>query len=149
MFYHSLGVKFIIAILLVDNLCFIQKVARSNIESFGRTRPLGNKWRAWLKLGLITARRRTCGKVIFLQVSVILFTGAGVWSSGGCMLGGVPGPGGVWSGAGHLPGVVPVSRGCLPPSMSDGDTPDCNCCVRYASYWNAILFEEKVRCIPT
>ena len=49
---------------------------------------------------IITARKRSCGKVMFLQVSVILFTGGGgaclvprgVPSSGGCLV-----LGGAWS----------------------------------------------------
>ena len=47
------------------------------------------------KIGLITARKRSCEKVMFLQVSVILFTGGGAWSGGGACSqgGGVPGPG--------------------------------------------------------
>ena len=66
----------------------------------------------WWSLGqkhIITARKRSCGKVMFLQVSVILFTG------------GVPGPGGggggVWSrdgGGGSGPG------GCLVETLPRG-----------------------------
>ena len=95
---------------------------------------------------------------MFLQVSVILFTGGGP-GPGGCLvpggacLGGGAWSRGVWSWEGLLPGVVPAQggacdRGCLLWGVSDGDPPDCYCCGRYASYWNAFLFEEKVRCIP-
>ena len=71
-------------------------------------------------LVVITARKRSCGKVMFLQVSVILFTGGlpgprGLPGPGGCLvLGGawslgVPGPRGVWSG-GWVPGGDPLGR---------------------------------------
>ena len=65
---------------------------------------------------IFTARKRSCGKVMFLQVSVILFTE------------GVPVPGG------------PGPGGCL---LQEG-VPDGYCCGRYASYWNAFLFSEKL-----
>ena len=58
------------------------------------------------ELVFITARKRSCGKVMFLQVSVILFTG-GVPGAGG-----VPGPGGPGPG-GPGPGGVPGPGGCL------------------------------------
>ena len=45
----------------------------------------------------ITARKRSWGKVIFLHLSVILFTG-GVPGRRGAWSGGVPGPGGVPGG---------------------------------------------------
>ena len=60
----------------------------------------------------VTARTRSCGKVMFLQVSVILFGG------------GVPGPGG--SG----PGGCLLREGGVP----GGDPPDGYCCGWYASY---------------
>ena len=47
---------------------------------------------------VITTRKRSCEKVMFLQVSVILFSM------------GVPGPGGV-----SAPGEVPAPGGCLLP----------------------------------
>ena len=76
------------------------------------------------------------GKVIFLHLFVILFTGGVVshhaLQQGGSALrwclvqgvcsGGVPGPGGLLRG---VPG---------------GDPLDGYCCGRYASYWNAFLF---------
>ena len=68
-----------------------------------------------MSVGVITARKRSWGKVMFLQVSVILFTGGGTCSGGTCFRGrflvprgclvwgsvwsrGVSAPGGVWSG---------------------------------------------------
>ena len=42
---------------------------------------------------IFTARKRSCGKVVFLQVSVILFTGGGLVPGGGAGPGRVPGPG--------------------------------------------------------
>ena len=58
---------------------------------------------------VITARKRSCGKVMFLQVSVILFTGGclvpGGSTPGGCLVsGGESGPGGVRSRDGDPPG---------------------------------------------
>ena len=99
----------------------------------------------------ITARKRSCGKVMFLQVSLILFTG-GVWSRGGACSGGVPAPGGVWSWGVPAPGGVwsrgvPALGGLLPGgACSRGGLvetplpPDSYCCGQYASYWNAFLF---------
>ena len=97
---------------------------------------------------------------MFLQVSVILFTGGclvwgvsalgGAWSegawprggawSGGCLLWGVPGPRGV-------PGGDPpdgYSRGVFGPRGCLLDPPDGYCCGRYASYWNAFLLKINV-----
>ena len=113
----------------------------------------------------ITACKRSCGNVIFSQVSVILFTGGvclvrgggdcywgGAWSGGvcsegcllpgGCLLQGVPGPGGVCSRGVSAPRGV-SARGCLVETPPDG-----YCCGRYASYWNAFLssndFTKKI-----
>ena len=58
----------------------------------------------------ITARKRSCGKVMVLHMSVILFTG------------------GWWCVSQHAMG-----RGCVYPSMQWGVHP-------LASYWNAFLF---------
>ena len=89
------------------------------------------------------------GKVIFLHLFVILFTG-----EGGCLvLGGAwsggSGPRGAWSGAGAWSGGDLVlggmlkgrvwSRGVPAPRGPGGDSPDGYCCGRYASYWNAFL----------
>ena len=70
---------------------------------------------------IVTARKRSCGKVMFLHLSVILFTRGGL-SRG-----------------------VSV-RGCLCPGMSLSrgvsvrETPHTVKSGRYASYWNAFLF---------
>ena len=107
------------------------------------------------------------GKVIFLHLFVILFTGGWYPSmhctwypsmpcSRGCVLSqhalqvvsqhvlqqGVPAPrGGEWSGGVCSQGV------CLGGLLCGGDglllmetSPDGYCCGRYASYWNAFLF---------
>ena len=79
--------------------------------------------------------QRSCGKVMFSQVSVILFTG-------GCA-------------SQHALGQTPP---CRPPPTGrpPGQTPPAQCILgytphthtggycsgRYASYWNAFLFEE-------
>ena len=62
-----------------------------------------------LECFLVTARKGSCGKVMFLQVSVILFRGGWSWGvpgrgdglvPGGCLLWrGVPAPGGSGLGA--------------------------------------------------
>ena len=78
---------------------------------------------------IFTARKRSCGKVMFLQVSVILFTG-------GCLLlrecllpgGGVSGPGGACSQGVPAPGGVcsqgvPSLGGSGPGGVPGGDPP--------------------------
>ena len=111
----------------------------------------------WLQIDIFTARKRSCGKVVFLQVSVILFTGGGVGIPA-CLAGpqgvGIPaclagnqahtqgGAWEVWRG-----GVSrPTPRGCI-PACTEADPPppaDGYCCGRYASYWNAFLFKIAV-----
>ena len=114
---------------------------------------------------IFTARKRSCGKVMFLQVSVILFTGGVclvpegclVWGEmpgpgGGCLVQrgasswGVPGPGGAWSQRVSGSGGVWSQGGAWsqgvsgPGGMPGGDPPsDGYCWGRYASYWNAFL----------
>ena len=62
--------------------------------------------------------QHSCGKEMFLHLSVILFTGGGVWQT--------PPPGR------HTPGqTYPLGR----HTPADG-----HCSGRYASYWNAFLF---------
>ena len=86
------------------------------------------------------------GKVIFLHLFVILFTGRGIAWSRGCLVpGGVPDSRGVcsqgfcsqgdaWSGGCVLPGVPgPWGAWLRPPSPRQ-------LLLRYASYWNAFLF---------
>ena len=81
---------------------------------------------------------------MFLQVSVILFTGGvpgareGAWSrwGGGAWSWGVPGPRGV-SGRGEEGLVL---GGAWSWGVPGGDAPpDGYCCGWYASYWNAFL----------
>ena len=95
-------------------------------------------------------------KVMFLHLFVILFTGGGAGDLPQCMLGyhplgadtppepGTP-PGADPPGSRHShtqtppeqtpPGTRHPSSGSRPP-LADG-----YCCGRYASYWNAFLFE--------
>ena len=82
---------------------------------------------------------------MFLQVSVILFTGG--WVPGPR---GVPGPEGV-PGPRGVPGPegVPGPRGVPGPEGVPGPggclvetPPDSYCCGRYTSYWNAFLFKH-------
>ena len=108
-----------------------------------------------LQCSIITARKRSCGKVMFLQVSAILFTeggAGGAWSqgaapggeclvlvgvcsgrriawSGGCLV-----QGGAWSR-----GMCLVLGGVCSRVVPGGDPPESYCCGRYASYWNAFL----------
>ena len=71
---------------------------------------------------IFTVRKRSCRKVMFLRLSVILFTGGGCLPK--CMLGYTP-----WAG-------TPLGR--HPPA-------DGYCCGCNASYWNAFLFLCVVR----
>ena len=87
---------------------------------------------------------------MFLQVSVILFTGDACSREclllGGCLLWRVPAPrevpipGGLVPGGLVLVGFGPrgvlVLEGCLDEAPDNGYS-----CGRYASYWNAFLFE--------
>ena len=74
---------------------------------------------------IFTARKRSCGKVMFLHLSVILFTG-------GC----IPGCNG---GLCTPPRQTPPPRKTPSPQIPDGHWNG-----RYASYWNAFLCYEIV-----
>ena len=99
---------------------------------------------------IFTARKRSCGKVMFLQVCVILFTGE---SGPG---GGLPGPRGIWSrGSGTRGGgvwsqgcLVLGGGGCLVLGVTGGEPPDGYCCGRYASYWNVLLLILFLSSVP-
>ena len=95
---------------------------------------------------VITARKRSCGKVMFLHLSVILFTGGGVsvggvsiqgslWLQGGCL----------WLQVGclWLQGGVSDCRGVslTAGGLCQGDTSHTVKSGRYASCWNAFLFD--------
>ena len=68
----------------------------------------------WLhNLQIITARKRSCGNVMFLHLSVILFTGGSLCPGGGVFVQGVS-----------------VTKTLPPVRWKSG---------RYASYWNAFL----------
>ena len=111
---------------------------------------------------LLPPANEVWGKIIFLHLFVILFTGGGAWSwegvpgPGGCLVPGggllwedawswgVPGPrgacqrvsapGGAWSWGVSAPGGVWSQGGAW------WRPPDGYCCGRYASYWDAFLF---------
>ena len=87
---------------------------------------------------LITAHKRSLGQSnIFRSVS----TGGGagcVSAPGGCLVWGVPVPGGV-SSRGSLVWGASGPRGVSAPGGPGGDPPDGYCCGRYASYLNAFL----------
>ena len=105
-------------------------------------------------LWLVTARKRSCGKVMFLQVSVILSTGGGacvVVAGGGrigvhgcrgeCMVqGGMRGCGGghAWLWGGGMRGCggacIVAGGACI------GHNEIRSMSGRYAFYWNAFLF---------
>ena len=110
---------------------------------------------------LITGRNEVLAKVIFLHLSVILFTGGGVPAPnfrGGAyskFSGGVPAPnfgGGcllqIWGGGGGGGACSKFSGGCLLQIFGGGPpifgirSPFG----RYASYWNAFLFIENSHC---
>ena len=79
---------------------------------------------------LITARKRSLEQGnMFTPVCNSVHMG-GAWS-GGCLVRGVPGPGGLPG-----PGGCLVLGGCL----VETPTPDGHCCGWYASYCNAFLF---------
>ena len=95
---------------------------------------------------------------MFLQVSVILFTGGVPGLGGVCALGGawslgvhglgVSAPGGAWSQGGCLV-EIPLTAtpgGCLVPGgvCWTPHPPMGYCCGRYASYWNAFLLKINV-----
>ena len=78
-----------------------------------------NATREVLRIGTFTGRKRSCGKVMFLHLSVIMFTGGG----------------------GVHPRWEDFPLGRQPPGRRpQGDTHpprDGHCSVRYASYWHA------------
>ena len=100
------------------------------------------------------------GKVIFLHLSVILFTGGGLRN---CMLGYTTTPLGAdtlptpqqqttGTRGRHPPGVdnPPGTRGRHPPGTRTRYTPHCSACWeiretsgRYSSHWNAFLFKHE------
>ena len=75
---------------------------------------------------IFTARNSSCRKVMFLHLSVILFTG------------------GVWADTTPSWPDPPLGRhpsGRHPPGRH---SPDGHCSGRYASYWNAFLFVHNI-----
>ena len=118
------------------------------------------QWEKML-IDIITARKRSCGKVMFLQVSVILLTGGGVggWVSQDALQAPPPPqmenppmenpPGWRTPLDGEPPpdGEPPDGE---PPRMENPPgwrTPPRSMCGRYASYWNAFLF-NRMNIIP-
>ena len=88
---------------------------------------------------IFTARKRSCGKVMFLQVSVILLTGRG--ASRPTPKGEIEGDqvqahiqGGNWGGSGPAP---PHTTPPHPPAPND------YCCGMYATYLIAFLSENE------
>ena len=116
---------------------------------------------------VITAGKRSCGKVMFSQASMILFTregggsrslSRGVSVPGGLHYWGVsiPGdlrPGGSLSGGVSVQGDLclggSLSRGSLSGGFSVMETPHTVRSGQYASYWNAFLFENNVHKIAS
>ena len=86
---------------------------------------------------LLPPANEVCEGYVFTRVCHSVHRGEG-WSGPGrgCLLWGVPGPGGACSGGGRVwsQGEVTCSGGCLVETPPDG-----YCCGRYASYWNAFL----------
>ena len=122
---------------------------------------------------LLPPANEVWGKVIFLHLFVILFTGGWYpsmhcrWYPSmpcsrrcgipACIAGGIPAciavgipaclaAGGAWSGGSALGGAW--SEGGLlrggGGSSPGGDPPDGYCCGRYASYWNALFFVPDI-----
>ena len=79
-------------------------------------------WHVWcIRCFFITACRRSCGKVMFLHLSVILFRGGvGASGSGVCL----------WVWGVYNPGHTHPLFTPTPPQSTSA---------RYASYWNAFL----------
>ena len=67
--------------------------------------------------------QRNCGKIMFLHLSVILFTGGG----------------GVWQTPPQADTPRQTPPGQTPPPPGDG-----HCSGRYASYWNACYQNESI-----
>ena len=86
----------------------------------------------WIHSGLITGRKRSCGKVVFLHLSVShSFHGGGSASSAVCIQGVCI--------RGHLhPGVVCIQWGWADPPLRYYVIQSTS--GLYASYWNAFLF---------
>ena len=76
--------------------------------------------------------QRSCSKVMFLHMSVILSTGGPVWQTH--PLADTPSPDTPWADI-PLGQTAPQSPWQTPPS-------DGHCSRRYASYWNAFLYFE-------
>ena len=74
--------------------------------------------------------QRSCGKIMFSQASVILFTGGGVSDR----------PLGQNPLSRHTPGQTPYPWADTPPPA------DGYCSGQYASYWNAFLFVILWQC---
>ena len=125
--------------------------------------PLTWKWFLYLKLfRQITCYRpqRSCGKVMFSQASVILFTEEGVYPS--MHLGSPP----EQTPPVQTPPRADTPQADTPPQCILGYTPPCpvhvgihtllpsacwdtcppagHCSRRYASYWNAFLFKRAI-----
>ena len=99
----------------------------------------------------ITGRNEVVAKVIFLHLSVILFTGGGVLSQ--CMLGYHPPPGSrhpPWSRTppDQTPPGADPPRSRHPPRADpprESDSSIRSTSGRYASYWNAFWFSCSFR----
>ena len=86
---------------------------------------------------LVTVRNSSCGKVMFLHLSVILFTERARIAGGTCMAG-VCSRGCAWQGR-----MCGIGGGCgRGACIARGvrGRRDGHCSGRYASYWNAFLF---------
>ena len=111
------------------------------------------QWHHWMTSDLLPPANEVWGKVIFLHLSAILFTGeGGIPACLAGLRGGIPaclaslqahtkgGSWGVWNGGGlqaHTGGNPSMHWGRHPPA-------DGYCCGRYASYWNAFLFRFDI-----
>ena len=110
---------------------------------------------------LFTLRSSSCGKVMFLHLSVILFTGrgssmagggGGMCEGGGCVAGSVwqgdawQGRGDAWQGRGDAwqggawQGRGDAWQGVHGRGVCMRGMRDRHCSRRYPSYWNAFLF---------
>ena len=101
---------------------------------------------------LVTVRKRSCGKVMFLHLSVILFMGEVSVQGGLCPWGGGLCLGESLSRWLSVQGVSVQGDLCLGGSLSkgglcQGDHPRTVKSGRYTSYWNAFLFFFYSQCM--
>ena len=118
-----------------DNRFWIKK-SEQQILKVGRSMPTKEVYRALFGSHLFTVCNSSCGKVLFLHLTVILFT----W--GGVCLGRQPPPRQTPPSGPKLPGRHPPGRHPLGTALRVDIPRDGHCSGRYASYSNAFLLQR-------